>query len=111
MIFLGIIFWFLFLFVVSIKLVIIFLELPLSSRLMWLPLTEHVGEISGAISIVLSFLMVLGLYIFSHKITNYNKFLEDARNAAICLNILVLPFYVIREIYFSAKHLFKKTVP
>jgi hypothetical protein len=86
------------------------LGLPVDNSVFGLQLLLwRIGIITIFGSFVLSFVIVVGVY--RNNIKDYTKFLKGVKDAALCANIFVLPFYVIREIYFFVEHLFKRAIP
>ncbi len=98
----GVLFWMIVAFVVSLKLCIFMIGLPADHSMFTLQLLLcRIGIITIGGSFVLSFVIVVGVY--RNNIKDYADFLKGAKDAALCANIFVLPFYLAWEIFVLLK--------
>ncbi len=101
----GILFWAIVAFVLSLKLCIFMLGLPADHSVFTLQLLLcRIGVITVGGSFVLSFVIVVGVY--RNNIKDYTDFLKGAKDAALCANVVVLPFYAAWQACLFLKNIF-----
>ncbi|QQR49907.1 hypothetical protein IPF86_02335 [Candidatus Nomurabacteria bacterium] len=102
----GVLFWAIAAFALSLKLFIFMLGLLADHSVFTLQLLLYrIGVITIGGSLVLSFVIVLGVY--RNNIKDYSDFLKGAKDAALFANIVVLPFYVAWQACLFIKKMFE----